>query len=99
MIVEFFQGVVQISMLSLESKVTVLFGIILPIVLVSLFSFIPALIELKKPRDSGPRLIAGESISSLHNIVLLDVDKNMKSINPAPKGSLIFPLSIVNLEA
>lgn len=99
MIVEFFECAVQISMLSLESKVAMLIGIILPIALVSLFSFIPSLIELKKPRDSGPRLIASESISSLHNIVLLDVDKNFKSINPAPKGSLIFPLSIVNLEA
>jgi hypothetical protein len=99
MILELSHVAVQLSMLSFEGIAALLVSIVLPIILVTLFSFVPAFIELRKPRDSGPRLIAGESIGSFQKIVLLDVDRNLKSINLGPKGSLIFPLSIVNLEA
>lgn len=99
MILELSQVTVEVSMLSLETIATLVVSIVLPIILVSLLSFVPAFIELKKPRDSGPRLIAGKSSGSFHTIVLLDVDKNVKPIDLAPKVSLIFPLSIVNLEA
>lgn len=99
MILELSQVVVQISMLSLETIATLLVSIVLPIILVSMLSFVPAFIELKKPRDSGPRLIAGESIGSFHNILLLDAETNPITVNPAPKIPINFPIFLANLEA
>lgn len=90
---------VQISVLSLESIATLLVSIVLPIILVSMFSFVPAFIELKKHRDSGPRLIAGESIGALYNLVLVDAEANLKSVIPAPKVHIAFPVFVSNLEA
>lgn len=85
-------------MLTLEALTTVITGIILPTILVTLLTFVPSIIEWKKPRDAGPRPIAGfyktghlNPKSSLH-----EVDTEI-GVHLIPKG-FNFPANISNIE-
>jgi hypothetical protein len=98
MFVTLFQVVGLMSILSLEAIVALSISVVLPVFLVSMFSFIPAVIELKRPRDAGPRIIAGAGcISYSPSIIAIDMDKSLLVIKPVPKFSVIFPL-LPNLE-
>jgi hypothetical protein len=62
------------------------------------FLFLPAIIELKKPKDAGPRLISENQIRIGDLALLADIEENQNTnyrIN-LPISNL---LSLMNLEA
>ncbi len=97
MFVEPFQVVCLMSILSIEAIATLAVSVVLPIFLVSMLSFIPAIIELKRPRDAGPRVIVRAGATFTPPITTIDVEKPLMALKPMPKFSVIFPL-LVNLE-
>jgi hypothetical protein len=97
MFIEQTQAVGLMSILSLEAVATLSISVVLPVFLVSMFSFIPAVIELKRPRDAGPRVIAIAGINHIPHIITIDIEQPLLSVKPVPKFSVIFPL-LANLE-
>lgn len=93
-----FQAIGLISILSVEVVAALAISVVLPIFLVSLLSFIPATIELKRPRDAGPRIIANVGKSFIPHIITIDNEKPLIALKPMPKFSVIFPL-LSNLES
>ena len=79
---------------------TVLTGILLPTCLLVLLMFLPSIIELKKPRDAGPRLIHTNFRAGFANSqsTLLDDEPSLVTGQLTMKGS-IFPSFIYNIEA
>ena len=73
--------------------------ILLPTCLLVLLMFLPSIIELKKPRDAGPRLIHTSLKTGLVNSKnpLMDVETGLVS-GQLTLGS-IFPSFICNIEA
>jgi hypothetical protein len=86
-------------MLTTEALTTALTGIVLPSVLVIFLTFVPSIIEWKRPRDCGPRPIPGfykTGIVPLKSSILnLDVEISAPLI---PKA-FTFPAFIYNIEA
>lgn len=86
-------------MLESEALVAVLTGILLPSVLVIFLTFVPSIIEWKRPRDCGPRPIPGFYKAAIvsQKSTLLDLD--IEIVAPLiPKG-FSFPAFISNIEA
>jgi hypothetical protein len=77
----------------------VITGILLPTCLLVLLMFLPSIIELKKPRDAGPRLIHTSLKTGFVNSEnsLMDVETGLVS-SQLTLGS-IFPSFIYNIEA
>ena len=73
---------------------------LLPTCLLVLLMFLPSIIELKKPRDAGPRLIHTSLKTGFVNSEnsLIDVETGLVSSQLTFKGS-IFPSFIYNIEA
>ncbi len=88
-------------MLTPEALITVLTNIVLPSALVIFLTFVPSLIEWKKPRDLGPRPIPGFFKMEMENVTsksaLLDLDQDFDD-QLAPKG-FNFPVFLSNIEA
>ena len=84
----------------MEQIETVLTHILLPTCLLVLLMFLPSIIELKKPRDAGPRLIHTSIKTGFVNSInsLMDVETGLVSGQLTFKGS-IFPSFIYNIEA
>lgn len=84
-------------MVQIEEVIT---GILLPTCLLVLFMFLPSIIELRKPRDAGPRLICTNFRAGLVNSknLLIDVEPRFVTDQLTMKGS-IFPSFICNIEA
>lgn len=79
--------------------IEVLTGILLPTCLLVLLMFLPSIIELKKPRDAGPRLIDTNLKTGIVNSKSsIGVDISLVSGQLTFKGS-IFPEFIYNIEA
>ncbi|NLF88592.1 hypothetical protein GX563_07200 [Candidatus Bathyarchaeota archaeon] len=97
MFIELFQAADLISILSTEAIAALAISVVLPVFLVSLLSFIPATIELKRPRDAGPRVIADVGKTFIPHIITIDSEKPLIALKPMPKFSVIFPL-LSNLE-
>jgi hypothetical protein len=78
----------------------VLTDILLPTCLLVVLMFLPSIIELKKPRDAGPRLIHASLKTGFANSKnsLMDVEAGLVSGQLTFKGS-IFPGFICNIEA
>jgi hypothetical protein len=81
-------------------QIEVVTGILLPTCLLVLFMFLPSIIELKKPRDAGPRLIHTNFKTGFANSksTLIDVETGLVTGQLTMKGS-IFPSYIYNIEA
>lgn len=86
-------------MLNAEALLTVLTGIVLPSVLVIFLTFLPSIIEWKRPRDSGPRPIPGfyKTVIITPKSTLLDLDTEIGAML-IPRG-FSFPAFISNIEA
>lgn len=87
---------------SLEATaLTIVSGIILPMAVVVLLCFLPALIELKRPQDAGPKLIhpALKTVFVVESLKLVDAETTLSTIKPLQRGSAIFPVALTNLEA
>ncbi len=84
-------------MVLIEEVIT---GILLPTCLLVLLMFLPSIIELKKPRDAGPRLIHTSLKTGFVNSEksLIDVETGLVTGQLTFKGS-IFPSFICNIEA
>lgn len=53
------------------SFITLFFGVVMFI----LVMFLPALLELRKPRDAGPRRIEGNVVSSKYQVQLASIER------------------------
>jgi hypothetical protein len=86
-------------MFTIEALTAVLTDIILPAVFVIFLTFVPSILEWKRPRDAGPRPIPGfyktGTVTTRSN--LLDLDAEHGALL-TPK-SFIFPGFIYNIEA
>jgi hypothetical protein len=82
-----------------ETLTTVLTGILLPSTIVITLTFVPSIIELKRPKDAGPRPIPGfyKTVPVIPKSSLHDLDTEIGVILK-PK-CFSFPVHIVNLEA
>jgi hypothetical protein len=66
------------------------------------FMFLPVIVELKKPKDAGPRLIAEyfvqTGLGTLKNS-LMNLEEEEPLCNQLTATNVVYPLSISNLEA
>lgn len=87
------------QLLNAEALTTVLTGVVLPSVLVVFLTFIPSIVEWKRPHDAGPRLIPGfyKTIVITQKSTLLDLDTEIGT--PLIPQGLSFPAFIGDLEA
>jgi hypothetical protein len=85
--------------LTAEALTAVVTGIMLPSVLVIFLTFIPSIIEWKRPRDAGPRPIPGFYKTGVVTAksILLDLDTEIGA--PLISRGFSFPVFISNLEA
>jgi len=87
-------------MIQIQTLSTLITCIVLPTATVTLLMFLPAIIELKKPHDSGPRLIH-ESFAQLplggFNAFLKGEEG--KIVAQLTTKASLFPSFITNLEA
>jgi hypothetical protein len=79
-----------------------LFGALTATIVTSIFlMFLPVIIELKKPKDAGPRLIAEyfvqTGLGTLKNLLNLEEEEPLCS--QLTLKNMVFPLFISNLEA
>ncbi len=87
---------------TLEAAGTIIMWIILPIVLIVSLTFLPSIIELKRPRDAGPKLIHPcfkSGFAGLKSSLVVDAEADLVSVHSVEKISLIFPAFISNIEA
>ena len=86
-------------MLNAGALTTVLTDIVLPSVLVIFLTFVPSIIEWKRPRDSGPRPIPGFYKIGIvtQKSGLLDLDTEIGA-TMIPRA-FSFPVFICNIEA
>jgi hypothetical protein len=86
-------------MLPAEALTAALTGIVLPSVLVIFLTFVPSIVEWKRPRDSGPRPIPGFYTTGIiiPKNTLFDLESEVGAIL-VPKG-FSFPAFIRNIEA
>lgn len=86
-------------MLTAETLITVFTSIVLPSVIVIFLTFVPSIIEWKRPHDAGPRPIQGfyktGTITTKSPIIEVDTEIGASMI---PRG-FCFPAFISNIEA
>jgi hypothetical protein len=86
-------------MLTAEALTSILTEIVLPSALVIFLTFVPSIIEWKKPRDAGPRPIPGFYKTGIVTTKssLLNLDTEISA--PLTPKTFTFPAFICNLEA
>jgi hypothetical protein len=86
-------------MLTAEALTTILAQIVLPSALVIFLTFVPSIIEWKRPRDAGPRPIPGfyRTGTVTQKSFMLDLDTS--TIAPLIPKAFTFPAFICNIEA
>lgn len=82
-----------------EVLIAVLTGIVLPSALVIFLTFVPSIIEWKRPRDAGPRPILGfyQTGFASQKSIILDLDAEIGAALAPIVFS--FPVFISNIEA
>jgi hypothetical protein len=85
--------------LTAETLTTIATDIVLPSVLVIFLTFVPSIIEWKRPHDAGPRPIPGFYKTGVvtPKSILLDLDTEIGA--PLIPRGFSFPVFISNLEA
>jgi hypothetical protein len=86
-------------MLTAGALTPILAEIVLPSALVILLTFVPSIIEWKRPRDAGPRPIPGFYKTSIvtQKSSILDLDTGVSA--PLIPKTFTFPAFICNIEA
>lgn len=93
-------NLIPIPFFALESISTVIYSVLLPTAIVVLLCFLPCIIELKRPRDAGPRLIhpAFQGTLAIHSLKLMDAEASLVTSQPKERISIL-PVFLTNLEA
>jgi hypothetical protein len=85
-------------MIQIQNLIPLFINLIAPAAIIISLMFLPAIIELKKPRDAGPRLITPSSSQRLSGLRIL-TDAEEKFISPLTLKTSFFPIGISNIEA
>jgi hypothetical protein len=86
-------------MIQIQNLIILITHLIAPAAITITLMFLPAIIELKKPRDAGPRLITPSSQTRLSGLKILTDAEEEKFISPLTLKTSFFPIGISNIEA
>lgn len=91
---------IQLPIILLEAVSTVLVFVLLPMAIVVLLCFIPSIVELKRPLDSGPKLIHPTFTAGFiaKGLIGSASKQSPLPLKPAQNFSSLFPAFLLNLE-